>query len=77
VACDLTRVTGDCDVGQRKFGSSCGVDIEADHAPSTIDEIAGDRASYDAQPDDPTVLFLRVRSQLSNSIDGQRQPRLN
>jgi len=61
VACDLTRVTGDCDVGQRKFGSSCGVDIEADHAPSTIDEIAGDRASHDAKPTIPTVLFLRAR----------------
>jgi hypothetical protein len=54
----IRRVTGDCDVGQRKFGSSCGADIEADHPPSAIDEIAGDRASHDAKPDDFNGLVL-------------------
>jgi hypothetical protein len=30
----------------------------ADHAPSAIDEIAGDRASHDAKPDDSNGLVL-------------------
>jgi hypothetical protein len=30
----------------------------ADHAPSAIDEIAGDRASHDAKPDDFNGLVL-------------------
>ncbi len=56
VARELADVTGDCDVGEGKLGSSCGVDIEADHAPFTIDKVAGDRASHDAEPDDSNDL---------------------
>jgi hypothetical protein len=61
VACDLTRVTRDCDVGLRKFGSSCGVDIEADHAPSAIDGLRAIALPMMPSPTISTVLFLRAR----------------
>jgi hypothetical protein len=66
----------DCDIGQRKFGSSCGVDIKADDAPFPIYKIARYRAAHDAKPDDSNGL-VHEKSFLSNSIDGQRRPRLN
>ena len=77
VARDLTDIAGDLDVGECKFGSPCGDDIEADHAPSAVDEIAGNCATHDAKPDDSNGPVHEVLSRLSNSIDGQRAPRLN
>jgi hypothetical protein len=52
IASDLTDVTGDCDVGQRKLGASRGVGIEADHPPPAIDQVSGDRTAHDAKPND-------------------------
>jgi len=69
IARELADVGGDCDVGESKLGSSCGVDIKADHAPFTIDKVAGDSASHDAKPDDSNGL-VHESSFLSNSIDG-------
>jgi hypothetical protein len=43
-------------VCQCKLGSSSCVGIETDHAPSAIDEVAGDCASHDAKPDDSNDL---------------------
>src|SRR6267142_155948 len=68
-------VVGDCDAGEGKLGSSCGIDIKADHAPFTIDKVTGDRASHDAKSDDSNGL-VHESSFLSNSIDGQRRPRI-
>ncbi len=76
IARELADVTGDCGVGEGKLGSSCGVDIKADHAPFTIDKVAGDRASHDAKPDDSNGL-VHESPFLSNSIDGQRRSRIN
>jgi len=76
VARDLADVVSDCDVGGRKLGSSCGIDVKADHAPFTIDEVAGNRAPHDTKPDDSNGL-VHETSFLSNSIDGYRRPRLN
>src|ERR1700736_730193 len=56
VAHDLTDVGSDGDARKSKLGSSCGVDIEADPPPSTIDEIAGDCPSHDPKPDDANDL---------------------
>ena len=56
VARDLSGVVGDRDVGLRKLGASRGVGIEADHAPSALDEVAGDRASHDAKADNSNGL---------------------
>ena len=72
LARDLSDVTGDRDVGHRKLGAPCGVGVEADHAPSAIDEIAGDRASHDAKPDDSNGLvhkcsFLACRIRLTGN----------
>jgi hypothetical protein len=47
-----STITGNFNVGQRKLGSLCGVSIEADHGPSALNEIAGDRTTHDAKPDD-------------------------
>ena len=49
--CELRDIVGDRDAGLRQLGALCGVDIEADHAPSALDEVARDRASHDAKPD--------------------------
>ena len=49
-------IGGDGDVGLRQLGSRRGVDIEADHPPAALDEVAGDRASHDAKPDDSNGL---------------------
>jgi hypothetical protein len=76
IARQLADVDGDCDIGQSKFGSSCGVDIKADDAPFPIDKIARNRAGHDAKPDDSNGL-IHERSFLPNSIDGQRRSRLN
>jgi hypothetical protein len=76
IARQLADVAGDCDIGQRKFGSSCGVDIKADDVPFPIDKIARNRAAHDAKPDDSNGL-VHERSFLPNSIDGQRRARLN
>ena len=73
---EFADVIGDFDVGEGKFRSSCGVSIKADHAPLTIDQVAGDRASHDTKADDSNGL-VHAGSFLSNSIDGQRRPRLN
>jgi hypothetical protein len=40
------------DVSERKLGSPRGVNIEADNAPSAVDEISRYRASHNAKPDD-------------------------
>ena len=53
---DPAGVIGDRDIGQRKLGASCGVDVKADDAPPAFDEIAGDRASHDAKSDDSNGL---------------------
>ena len=49
-------VVGDRDAGVRKLGASRRVDVEADHAPAALDQVAGDRASHDAKPDDSNGL---------------------
>ena len=56
VARDLRHVVGDGDAGLRQLGALGGVDIEADHAPAALDEVAGDRAAHDAKPDDSNGL---------------------
>ena len=76
IARQLADVVGDCDIGKRKLGSSSGVDIKTDHVPFTIDKIARNRAAHNAKPDDSNGL-VHESSFLSNSIDGQRRPRLN
>ena len=47
-----------------------GVGIEADHPPSALDEVAGDRAAHDAKPDDSNSLVHASSFPLSNLIDG-------
>jgi hypothetical protein len=76
IARDLTDVIGDRDVGEREFGSSCGVDIEADDAPPAIDEIAGDCASHNAKPDDSDGLVHAFSPGYRIRLYGQRRPRL-
>jgi hypothetical protein len=49
-------VIGDDDVSRRKLGPFGGVGIEADHPPSALDKVAGDRAAHDAKPDDANGL---------------------
>ena len=63
--------------GRRKLGSFRGVGIEADHPPSALDKVAGDRASHDAKPDDSNGLVHANSFSLPNLIDGHRAPRLN
>ena len=54
---DLSDAVGDDDVGLREFGPLGGIDIEADHPPSALDEVAGDRATHDAEADNSNGLF--------------------
>ena len=68
---DPAGIIGDRDTGQRKLGASCGIDVKADDAPPALDEIAGDRASHDAKPDDSNgLVHPRSRSRRA------RRPRL-
>ncbi len=53
---DPAGVIGDRDTGQRELGAPCRVDVKADDAPAALDQIAGDRASHDAKPDDSNGL---------------------
>jgi hypothetical protein len=69
VARELTDVTGNCNVGERKLGAPGGVRIETDDAPSAIDEVTSDRTPHDAKPDDANGL-VHESCLLSNSIDG-------
>ena len=77
VAGELSDILGNFHVGELEFGSPRRDDIEADHAPSAVDEITGNRATHDTEPDDSNSPVHEVSSRLSNSIDGQRTPRLN
>src|SRR5438067_12877970 len=51
-----STLPGNYNVGQGKLGPLCGISIEADHAPSALNEIAGDRAAHDAKPDNSNGL---------------------
>jgi hypothetical protein len=47
----LSDVTGYLDVSRRKLAPTAGIDVETDHVPSALNEIAGNCASHDAKPD--------------------------
>ena len=76
LARDLADVIGDRDTGERKLGASCGVDVKADDAPAALDEIAGDRASHDAKPDDSNGL-VHERSLPADRFAGDAGRALN
>jgi hypothetical protein len=59
-ACDRTNVSCDRDIGKCKLGAPRGVDIVADHLPSALDEIAGDRAAHDAKTNDTNRLVHEI-----------------
>jgi hypothetical protein len=77
LARDLSGIIGNDDLGRRKFGPSCGVDIEADHAPSALDEVTRDRTSHDAKPDNSNGPVHEGLSCLSNWIDGISDQAIN
>jgi hypothetical protein len=52
VARDLYDVGGDRDIRQRHLRAPRRVKVVADSPPSALDQVAGDRPSHDAEPDD-------------------------
>jgi hypothetical protein len=56
IACDLHGVGRDRDVGPRHLGAPRCVKVVADHLPSALGQVAGDRTSHNAEPDDSNNL---------------------
>jgi hypothetical protein len=64
VARHLRYIGGNDDVRGCKLGPFGGVDIEADYPPSALDQVARDRASHDAKPDNSNGLVHDISSEL-------------
>src|ERR1700742_2696098 len=56
IACHLSHVAGDRYPCLRQLGISFGIEIEADHMPSALDQVARNRASHNAKTDNPNGL---------------------
>src|SRR3954449_6000965 len=61
LASDPTGVGPDNDASRRQFSSSRRIDIKSQNAPSAINKVTGDRASHDAEPDNPDG-FVHITS---------------
>src|SRR5690349_7165308 len=74
---ELPDVAGGPQAGVLKLSLARAVDVEADDAPAAFEQIARDRASHDAEPDDTDRPVHAGPLPSLISIDGQCRPRLN
>src|SRR5262249_17382186 len=56
VACELSNAAGNRDICLRQFSICRRIDVESDHMPTSLDEIAGNRTAHDAEANDSNGL---------------------
>ena len=74
IARDAFGIRSNRNIGLRHLGASCSVEVVTNHLPSAFDQIAGDRAAHDAEPDNSNRLVPLLSSCWLAS--GECRPRL-